>query len=79
MQLKSTMTPSFQIYTHPEAAWVGLTEQQAIEKGHEVKTGQSGFTANGRAMAAGENAGFVKFVADAKLTVYWVYDWACCV
>ncbi|QKY91393.1 dihydrolipoyl dehydrogenase [Acinetobacter sp. NEB 394] len=54
------------IYTHPEAAWVGLTEQQAIEKGHEVKTGQFGFAANGRAMAAGENAGFVKFVADAK-------------
>lgn len=46
--------------------WVGLTEQQAIDKGHEVKTGQFGFAANGRAMAAGENAGFVKFVADAK-------------
>ncbi|OTG68263.1 dihydrolipoyl dehydrogenase [Acinetobacter sp. ANC 4470] len=54
------------VYTHPEAAWVGLTEQQAVEKGHEVKTGQFGFAANGRAMAAGENAGFVKFVADAK-------------
>jgi dihydrolipoamide dehydrogenase len=54
------------IYTHPEAAWVGLTEEQAKEKGHEVKTGQFGFAANGRAMAAGENAGFVKFVADAK-------------
>lgn len=54
------------IYTHPEAAWVGLTEQQAKDKGHEVKTGQFGFAANGRAMAAGENAGFVKFVADAK-------------
>lgn len=54
------------IYTHPEAAWVGLTEEQAKEKGIEVKTGQFGFAANGRAMAAGENAGFVKFVADAK-------------
>ncbi|PZO89378.1 MAG: dihydrolipoyl dehydrogenase, partial [Acinetobacter johnsonii] len=54
------------IYTHPEAAWVGLTEQQAIEKGHEVKTGQFGFAVNGRALAAGEGAGFVKFVADAK-------------
>ena len=54
------------IYTHPEAAWVGLTEQQAIDKGHEVKSGQFGFAVNGRALAAGEGAGFVKFVADAK-------------
>lgn len=60
------------IYTHPEAAWVGLTEEQAKEKGHEVKTGQFGFAVNGRALAAGEGAGFVKFVADAKLTVYLV-------
>ena len=54
------------IYTHPEAAWVGLTEEQAKEKGHEVKTGQFPFAVNGRALAAGEAAGFVKFVADAK-------------
>ena len=54
------------IYTHPEAAWVGLTEQQAIDKGHEVKSGKFGFAVNGRALAAGEGAGFVKFVADAK-------------
>ncbi|MGY0204295.1 dihydrolipoyl dehydrogenase [Acinetobacter soli] len=54
------------IYTHPEAAWVGLTEEAAKEKGHEVKTGQFPFAVNGRALAAGEAAGFVKFVADAK-------------
>ncbi|WP_445115365.1 dihydrolipoyl dehydrogenase [Acinetobacter sp. WZC-1] len=54
------------IYTHPEAAWVGLTEEQAVEKGHEVKTGQFPFAVNGRALAAAESAGFVKFVADAK-------------
>ena len=54
------------IYTHPEAAWVGLTEEQAKEKGHEVKAGQFPFAVNGRALAAGESAGFVKFVADAK-------------
>lgn len=54
------------IYTHPEAAWVGLTEEQAKEKGHEVKTGQFPFAVNGRALAANESAGFVKFVADAK-------------
>lgn len=54
------------IYTHPEAAWVGLTEEQAVANGHEVKTGQFPFAVNGRALAAGEAAGFVKFVADAK-------------
>lgn len=54
------------IYTHPEVAWVGLSEEAAVEKGHEVKTGQFPFAVNGRALAAGETAGFVKFVADAK-------------
>jgi len=54
------------IYTHPEAAWVGLSEEQAVAQGHEVKTGQFAFAVNGRALAANETAGFVKFVADAK-------------
>ena len=54
------------IYTHPEVAWVGLSEEQAVAQGHEVKTGQFGFAVNGRALAAGEAQGFVKFVADAK-------------
>ena len=54
------------IYTHPEAAWVGLTEEQAAEQGYTVKTGQFPFAVNGRALAAGESAGFVKFVADEK-------------
>lgn len=54
------------IYTFPEVAWVGLSEESAKEKGIEVKTGQFPFAVNGRALAAGEPAGFVKFVADAK-------------
>ena len=54
------------IYTAPEVAWVGLSEEQAKEQGHEVKTGQFAFAVNGRALAANETAGFVKFVADAK-------------
>lgn len=54
------------IYTHPEIAWVGLTEEQAVAKGHEVKTGQFSLAANGRALAAGEGQGFIKVVADAK-------------
>lgn len=54
------------IYTHPEIAWVGLSEQAAIEKGYEVKTGSFNLAANGRALAQGEGMGLVKVVADAK-------------
>jgi dihydrolipoamide dehydrogenase len=53
------------IYTHPEIAWVGKTEEQAKSEGIEVKTGQFAFAVNGRALAANDSAGFVKFVADA--------------
>ncbi|MGH8493663.1 MAG: dihydrolipoyl dehydrogenase [Moraxellaceae bacterium] len=53
------------IYTHPEIAWVGQTEEQAKAEGIEVKAGQFAFAVNGRALAAADTAGFVKFVADA--------------
>jgi dihydrolipoamide dehydrogenase len=53
-------------YSHPQIASVGMTEKQAREKGHEVKTGRFPFTALGRAIIHGETAGFVKVVADAK-------------
>jgi len=54
------------IYTHPEIAWVGLTEQQAVEQGYEVKTGSFNLAANGRALAQSEAQGSIKVVADAK-------------
>lgn len=54
------------IYTHPEVAWVGQTEEQAKAEGLDVKTGQFAFAVNGRALAANDAQGFVKFVADAK-------------
>ncbi|SPX86967.1 dihydrolipoyl dehydrogenase [Moraxella ovis] len=54
------------IYTHPEIAWVGLTEQAAKDKGYEVKTGSFSLAANGRALAQGEGQGLIKVVADAK-------------
>ncbi|WP_230658225.1 dihydrolipoyl dehydrogenase [Psychrobacter sp. I-STPA10] len=54
------------IYTHPEIAWVGLTEQQAKDQGYEVKTGSFSLAANGRALAQGEAQGLIKVVADAK-------------
>ncbi|GMA15995.1 dihydrolipoyl dehydrogenase [Deinococcus metallilatus] len=53
------------IYTSPEIAWAGLTEKQAREQGHKVKTGQFPFSANGRALGHGDPRGFVKVVADA--------------
>ena len=54
------------VYTWPEIAVVGLTEKQVKESGREFRVGKFPFSANGRARSMGENAGFVKFVADAK-------------
>jgi dihydrolipoamide dehydrogenase len=53
------------IYTSPEIAWVGKSEQQAKAAGIAVKTGQFPFSINGRALGINEPAGFVKIVADA--------------
>ncbi len=53
------------IYTSPEIAWVGKTEQQAKSEGLQVKTGQFPFSINGRALGINEPTGFVKIVADA--------------
>lgn len=53
------------IFTSPEIASVGLTETQAAAAGRAVKTGVFSFAALGKAMAAGETDGFVKWVADA--------------
>ncbi len=54
------------IYTHPEIAWVGKTEQTLKAEGVEINVGVAPFAASGRAMAANETAGFVKVIADAK-------------
>ncbi len=54
------------IYTSPEIAWVGQTEQQLKAEGRAYKAGQFPFLANGRARALGDTNGFVKFLADAK-------------
>ncbi len=53
------------IYTHPEIAWVGKTEDEVKAAGENYKTGAVPFVANGRALASGETTGLVKFVADA--------------
>lgn len=54
------------IYTDPEVAGVGITEDFAKEKGMNVRIGKFPFVANGRALAADDPTGFVKFVADAE-------------
>lgn len=54
------------IYTHPEIAWVGKSEDAAKAEGIEVKTGQFSFQVNGRALAANDAQGLVKFVSDTK-------------
>ena len=54
------------VYTEPEMAWTGLTEQQARDKGYDVKVGKFTFKSLGKAMAINENVGLVKIVTDAK-------------
>ena len=54
------------IYTSPEIAWVGETEQELKARGAEYKAGTFPFLANGRARALGDTTGMVKFLADAK-------------
>ena len=54
------------IYTSPEIAWVGKTEQALKAEGVEYRVGKIPFMANGRALGAGTPQGFVKMIADAK-------------
>ncbi|HMA92047.1 MAG TPA: dihydrolipoyl dehydrogenase [Polyangiaceae bacterium] len=56
------------VFTDPEVAAAGLTEEKAKEKGIEVTVGRFPFAALGRAMALGETDGFVKVIADKKTT-----------
>jgi dihydrolipoamide dehydrogenase len=53
------------IYTSPEIAWVGKTEQQLKAEGVAYRAGSFPFSANGRARALGDTTGFVKILADA--------------
>ena len=53
-------------YCIPEVASVGLTEQQAIDQGYEIKVGKFPFSASGKAQASGNSDGFVKVIFDAK-------------
>ncbi len=54
------------VFTVPEAAMTGMTEQQAIDAGYEVRIGKATFRSNGKALAEGDAEGMVKTVIDAK-------------
>ncbi|MCK0110633.1 dihydrolipoyl dehydrogenase [Ornithinimicrobium sp. F0845] len=53
-------------YCHPQIASMGYSEEQAKEKGYDVKVAKFPFTANGKAMGLGDAVGFAKIVADAE-------------
>ncbi|MDA0710167.1 MAG: dihydrolipoyl dehydrogenase [bacterium] len=60
-----TIVPNV-VYTHPELASVGMTEEQVKEKGLPYKVGKFPFVANGRAHSLGETEGLVKIIAHEK-------------
>ncbi|WP_276783698.1 dihydrolipoyl dehydrogenase [Thalassolituus oleivorans] len=69
-QLNYDVIPSV-IYTHPEIAWVGKTEDQLKAAGEKYNVGMFPFAANGRAMASADTDGFVKIIADAETDRIW--------
>lgn len=62
-KVKLLSAPSV-VYTSPEVAQVGMTEEQAREKYDDIRIGKFNFAANGRALASGDAVGFVKVIAD---------------
>lgn len=54
------------IYTHPEVAWVGKTEQEVKAAGDDYAVGSFSFASSGRALAANDTQGMVKIIADAQ-------------
>jgi dihydrolipoamide dehydrogenase len=67
------------VYTHPEVAWVGLSEAAAKDGGYDVQVHKHKFAGNGRAMILGETEGMVKVVAQRDgpiLGVHLIGPWA---
>jgi dihydrolipoamide dehydrogenase len=67
------------VYSHPEVAWCGLTEEQAREQGHDVVVSTHRFAGDARAMILGDTEGLVKLVADADgqlLGAHYAGPWA---
>ncbi len=53
-------------YSNPQVASFGMTQEQAVAKGYEVKIGRFNFQANGKALGLGDYAGWVKLITDAQ-------------
>jgi len=64
-QMNYAAVPSC-VFSWPEVATVGLSEEEAREQGYEVQVGKFPFRANGKALALGEHSGWVKVVADSE-------------
>ena len=62
-EMEYRVVPSV-VYSMPELASVGLTEQQALDQGYELKIGRFPFSANGRALGMGEPHGLVKIISE---------------
>jgi dihydrolipoamide dehydrogenase len=54
------------VFTDPEIATVGLTEQEALDKGYEIRVGKFPFQASGRALSMNQTEGMAKVIADAN-------------
>ena len=54
------------VYCHPQVASIGMTEEEAISNGFEIKVGRFPMAANGKALAEGSKEGFAKVVVDSK-------------
>ncbi len=52
------------VYTHPEIASFGLSEEEAKEKGYEILVSKTNYSANGRAISGNETTGFIKIIAE---------------
>jgi dihydrolipoamide dehydrogenase len=61
----ATVIPSV-AYTHPEVAWVGVTEEQAKKEGRKIEAAKFPWAASGRAIANGADYGFTKLIFDAE-------------
>jgi dihydrolipoamide dehydrogenase len=57
------------VFTHPEVAWIGLTEKEAKEKNMDVEIGKLPYEDLGKAVCLGEEEGFIKFLVDKKSKV----------
>jgi dihydrolipoamide dehydrogenase len=65
VKLDYQMMPSA-VFSNPQVAYFGFTEEQAKQAGHEIKVGRFPFLANGKSLGMGETTGFIKIIEDAN-------------